>query len=197
MAQLKCDYPCRLDLFAKVIVAKNIQRDEQIVYDLDASGKKIPKAFCITPPEECGGPTNPILCVEDIKVRNLTTSEKFICNTKVEVTITGDLVMILRTDNNGQDCLFIDVEEFTFTKTIKLSEFTPPLTAQEFIDEVDQSEVVVKNIRFDFDVDGPCYDSYGVQVGTIVKISVFADIIDKLGKFQDVVVFGELDPEDC
>ncbi|MDH7578312.1 MAG: hypothetical protein QHH75_10965 [Bacillota bacterium] len=71
MAQLRCEYPCRLDLWAKVIKAKNIQRDEQIVYDL-VNGQKTPKQLCIAPPEECGGPVTPIVCVEDIKVRNLS-----------------------------------------------------------------------------------------------------------------------------
>lgn len=197
MAQLKCEYPCRLDLWAKVIKAKNIQRDEQIVFDL-VNGQKVPKQLCIAPPEECGGPVTPIVCVEDIKVRNLSTSETFICNNKVEVKIEGDLVMILRTEfPPGEECFFIHVEPFAFQKTIKLQEFSPPLTPQEFLQEVDQSEVVVKNIRFDWDINGPCYDPYGNVIGTIISLSVFADIIDKLAKWQDVVVFGELDPEDC
>jgi hypothetical protein len=196
LAQLKCEYPCRLDLFAQVVKAKNIQRSEQIVYDLDSKGNKIPKLFCIAPPADLGGAANKIVCVEDIRIRNLCSTEEFICNNKVQVTLKGRLVMVLRVVVDNNDELFVRTEDLTFTKIIKLSEFVPPLSPHEFLEEVDQSAVIVKNIRVDWDIDDFCTVD-GTITGTQILISVYADIIDKLGKWQDVVVYGELDPEDC
>lgn len=190
---LQCDYPCQLDLWVKVIKAKNIQKDEQIVFDLDAEGNKIPRQLCIVPSGDCS-PTDLIACVEDIKIRDFVYDQEFICNSKVRVIIDFLMVMIIRTQSG---CYFIHTEPVHYEKTIPFTEFTPPFTQEEFEQDIDQSIVLIRNVRWIADVDGPCLDPYGQPTeGTIIYLSVFADIIDKLGKMKDVIVYGELDPLD-
>lgn len=90
---------------------------------------------------------------------------------------------------------------FRFTKTIPLTEFDERIPASAFDDPTLQSHVLVKNIRFEVDVDGECpgtgankcCNCVGGTNATIVDISVFADIIDKIGIDQDIWVNGEAD----
>ena len=79
--------------------------------------------------------------------------------------------------------------------------------------EVDQSELILCNWDFDYDIKGTCEDEHSpchhhrvfdgdLSVekvpsvrGTCIEVKVLVDIIDKLGKMHDIIVFGELDPE--
>lgn len=187
------DPQCQLDLWAKVVKAKNIQLNEWVFYDLDAYGNKIPKEIVLTPPTECGGPTNPVTCIEDIKIRNLEVTNQIVCNSKVVVGISADMIIVAYT---ADECYFIQVVPFTFEKTIPRDEFVPPITADELEHEVDQSEEVIKNWRFDYDINGFARDAYGNVTGTLVKMSAYADVITKLAKWQDVLVYGVVDPID-
>lgn len=184
---LICDYPCRLDLFAEVVKAKSIQRQEQILNEV----------ICI-PEEEVGGK---ISLIDDIKVQLVSAEETFVGNHRVKVTLSFNVVLIVVVGENPGNFEIVTLEGFNFSKSIPLDEFDPPLTPQEFKDEVENSKVILKNFSFEGEILGscedpgsPCYLTTPVA-GTCISLKVYVDIIDKLTKFHDIVVFGELDPE--
>lgn len=90
---------------------------------------------------------------------------------------------------------------FRFTKNVPLTEFDDVIPPSAFDDPTLQSHILVKNIRYEVDVDGECPGSgankccncVGGTNATIVDIKVFADIIDKIGIDQDIWVNGEAD----
>lgn len=186
---LICEYPCRLDLFAKVVKSKNIQCQE-IVLD---------EVICI-PEEDVGGK---ITNIDDVKVQLLSAEEVFVGNSKVRITLAFNVVLIVVVGDAPGTFELVTLEGFTFTKNIPLDEFNPPLTPQEFKAEVEQSEIILRNWSFDVDILGACEDVGSPCVlptpiaGTCISLKVFVDIIDKLTKFHDIVVFGELDPDEC
>jgi len=185
LAQLKCEFPegCRLDLFAKVIKAKFIEKQAKI---LDT-------VFCV-PDEQVGGKVS---CVEDIKVKVIQKFEDLLCFGKVKIVVDYEVILFVIVEGEYQ---IITVSD-RFEKTIELDEFDPPLTNEEFRSEIDQSEIILKNFTFDFEIKGNCEDASNPCHlttpihGTCIGLRVFVDIIDKLGKMHDVIVFGELDPE--
>lgn len=93
---------------------------------------------------------------------------------------------------------------FRFTKNVPLRDFDADLPQEVFDDPSLESHILLKNIRFDVDVDGECSGTgankccncVGGTNATIVDISVFADIIDKIGIDQDIIVDGT-PLEDC
>lgn len=185
MAGLKCEFPegCRLDLWAKVIKAKFIQKQVKI---LDT-------VFCV-PDEQVGGK---VTCVEDIKVKVIQKFEDLLCFNKVKIFIDYEVILFVIVEGEYQIITVTD----RFEQTIELDEFDPPMTIEEFRSEVEQSEIILKNFTFDFEIKGNCEDpSNPCRLttpinGTCIGLRVFVDIIDKLGKMHDVIVFGELDPE--
>ncbi|MGI5881218.1 MAG: hypothetical protein ACOX6L_11685 [Syntrophomonadaceae bacterium] len=185
MAGLKCEFPegCKLDLWAKVIKAKYIAKQVKV---LDTT-------FCV-PDQQVGGK---ISCVEDIKVKVLQVSEDLQCFNRVRVFVDYEVILFVLVQGEYQ---IITVSD-RFDQTIELDEFDPPLTIEEFRSEVDQSEVILKNWSFDFEIKGNCEDpSNPCKLtspikGTCIGLRVYVDIIDKLGKMHDVIVYGELDPE--
>lgn len=191
MADLKCEYPegCRLDLWAKVIKAKYIEKQVKV---LDTT-------FCVSdcPPGQ-GGVGGKITNVDDIKVKVLEAYEDLNFN-KVKIHIRYEVILFVIVNGDYQ---IVTVED-TYEQTIELDEFDPPLTAEEFRNEIEQSEIILCNWNFDYEIKGycedqtiesPCFD----QHGTCLRLVVYVDIIDKLGKMHDIIVYGELDPEiDC
>lgn len=93
---------------------------------------------------------------------------------------------------------------FRFTKNVPLTDFDEEIPLSAFDDPSLMSHILIKNIRFTVDVDGECpgtganrcCNCVGGTNATIVDVSVFADIIDKIGIDQDVWVNGEADG-DC
>lgn len=81
---------------------------------------------------------------------------------------------------------------FRFIKDVPLTDFDEPIPNYVFDDPTLQSHILLKNIRTDVDVVGDTPDG----LATEVLISVFADIIDKLGVDQDIWVEGNPE-EDC
>ncbi len=187
MAELKCEFPegCRLDLFAKVIKAKFISKQVKILDTM----------FCV-PDEQVGGK---ITNVEDIKVKIIQTFEDLAFN-KVKIFIDYEVILFVLVDGEYQIITVTD----RFDQTLELDEFDPPLTIEEFRTEIEQSEIILKNFSFDFEIRGNCEDpsnpcNLTTPIrGTCIGLKVFVDIIVKLGKMHDIIVFGELDPEvDC
>lgn len=185
---LICDYPCKLDLWAKVIKSKSISRQQEVLDEY----------VCI-PDADVGGK---ITLIDDIKVQGVMFEESFIGYTKVKVTITFNLILIVVVgEGDSATYELVTLQGFSYTKEIPLDEFDPPLTPQEFKTEIDQSETVLKNWYFDYDIIGPCEETESPCFvaagpnGTCLLLKAFVDIIVKLGKWHDVVVYGEYDPE--
>lgn len=188
MANLKCEYPdgCRLDLWAKVIKAKYIAKQVKV---LDTT-------FCV-PDDQVGGK---ISCVDDIKVKLIETQEDLQCFNKVKIWIDYEVILFVIVEDEYQ----IVTVRNKYEQTIELDEFDPPLTMEEFRTEIEQSEIVLKNWSFDYEIKGNCEDPHSPcrshhhhqhENGTCLRLRVYVDIIDKLGKMHDIVVYGELDPE--
>lgn len=187
---LKCEYPegCKLDLWAKVIKAKYVEKGAEV----------LDKYVCI-PYEEVDGYVS---LVDDFKIKVNCATETLNFN-KVKITIDFDLILVLivgTAPNNEYQIYTIPCN--IYEETIELTEFDPPLTPEEFRSEIDQSELILCNWDFDYDILGngedensPCESTCR---GTCLEVKVFVDIIDKLGKMHDIIVYGELDPEiDC
>lgn len=182
--ELKCEFPegCMLDLFANVVKAKYVERQVKV---LDA-------LFCV-PDEQVGGK---ICAVDDIKVKVLDTRENLNFN-RVKISIDFEVILFVVVDDEFQIITVTD----RFDQTIELDEFDPPLTVTEFQNEIEKSEIVLKNWSFDFEIRGNCEEPTNpAQLttpmrGTAIHLRAFVDIIDKLGKMHDVIVYGELDPE--
>lgn len=194
MRQQQCIIPeeCRLDLWAKVIIAKDVQCYEGILGSLTGT-IPVPAPVVVT-----GLETDPvveeILCLEDIKVESTGISTSFVCASQVNVVLDFTVYFWFRT-NLGYFCYQYDIEDFT--KAISVCDFVKAdgstLTPAEFRTEVDQAEVVIQNYQLAyFAVAGPPEE--GSQT---VNVVILADIITKLGKFKDVIVYGFADPTIC
>lgn len=204
---LKCEFPegCKLDLWAKVIKAKYIEK-----------GTEVLRKFVCIPFGEVDGYVS---LVDDFKIKVNCASEKLNFN-KVKITIDFDLILVLiiGTDPDTEYQIFT-IPNNIYEETISLCDFDPPLTADEFRNEIDQSELILCNWDFDYDVIGccedenspchhhphphphpPCFEDDQIERrpnirGTCLEVKVFVDIIDKLGKMHDIIVYGEMDPE--
>ncbi|MDD3364675.1 MAG: hypothetical protein PHZ03_06820 [Syntrophomonas sp.] len=197
---LKCEYPegCRLDLWAKVIKAKYIEK-----------GAKVLEITQCIPCASVGGYVS---VVDDFKIKVNSATEILNFN-KVKITINFDLILVLIVGTAPDtDYQVYTLPNNIYEETIDLCEFDPPLTSEEFRSEIDSSEVVLCNWDFDYDIKGNCEDYHSpcrhrydeedgrcpIEPGTCMELLVYVDIIDKLGKWHDVIVYGELDPEvDC
>gem|GEM_PF-284957 len=200
-----------IDIFVKVVKAKNTQLDEVIVGYVDEYGIVHGREICLDPSTCCcaEGVSGPVTCVEDVRIRNLQTSEEFICTSRVRVHLLFDVVIIYRAlctiDDTTEEVFCIEtLRGVEFTKEIMLDEFAPPLTPEEFLTEIDQSEIIVRNFRFEVDINGRCsgiiLDPTDPNMntcipsvsgpGTCVSLTVFADITDKLGRMEDVLICG-------
>lgn len=198
---LKCEYPegCKLDLWAKVIKAKYVEKGAEV----------LDRLICI-PYEEVDGYVS---LVDDFKIKVNCATETLNFN-KVKITIDFDLILVLIVGTAPDtEYQIYTIPGNIYEETIELSEFDPPLTPEEFRSEIDQSELILCNWDFDYDIKGNCEEEHSpcryrrenditercpVVVGTCLEVKVFVDIIDKLGKMHDIIVYGELDPEiDC
>ena len=188
---LKCEYPegCRLDLWAKVIKAKYIEKGAHV----------LKKTTCI-PTSEVGGYVS---LVDDFKIKVNCATEMLNFN-KVKIMINFDLVLIVVVGNPPDtEYQIFTICDNIYEDIIELNEFDPPLTLDEFRSEVDQSELLLCNWDFDYDIKGACEEECSPcrhhrcepVPGTCIEVNVYVDIIDKLGKMHDIIVYGELDPE--
>lgn len=183
---LKCEFPegCKLDLWAKVIKAKFIEKQAKILETV----------FCVPDEQVCGK----ISCIDDIKVRLIGEPyEEIQCFNKVRICFTYEVILFVIVQGEYQIVTLTD----TYERFIELDEFDPPFTPEELKAEVDQSEIILKNWSFDYDIKGDCENACNPCNlttpinGTGIGLRVYVDIIDKLGKMHDVIVYGEFDPE--
>lgn len=173
----------KFDLWAKVIIAKNIQNNESILGKFNECCIPVPATINVSVAD---GET-----VECIKNFNIvfdqdSVTEQFICASKVILTIPFTAYFWIKT-NLG----FVNTSTtFTFTKEIPVCKFIKldgnPLTACEFRDFVDQSFAVVCNYEIVFINILPKTAS----TNQTIQIILTATVIDKLGKYQDVLVCG-------
>lgn len=182
---------CKLDLWAKVIVAKNTQTDEPILGTFDEYGEPVPDMIDVTVAEN-----ETVECIDDFKIvfKQSDVTEQFVCTSKVILSIPFTGFYWVKT-NLG----FVNTSNtFTFTKTIPIGEFVKldgtPLTSCEFRDNVDQSEAVVCNYEIAYINILPKEPSATTQT---IQIILTATVIDKLGKFQDVLVYGVKEDLGC
>lgn len=190
---LKCEFPdgCRLDLWAKVIKAKYVARQVRV---LDTT-------FCV--PEQEDNPGK-IQYVDDIKVKVLEAYEDLNFN-RVKIFFRYEIVLFVIVNGTYQ---LVTVED-SYEQNIDLDEFDPPLCPDEFRLEISDSELIVCNWNFDYEIRGACEDPdpcnpcrpphcAPVVNGTCLRLVVYVDIIDKLGKMHDIIVYGEINPvPDC
>jgi hypothetical protein len=185
MAELKCEFPegCMLDLWAKVIKARFMERQVKV---LDT-------VFCV-PDEQVGGKVSN---VDDIKVKVIQIIDDLGLN-KVKISIEFEIILLVIVNHEYQLITVTD----KFDQVIELDDFDPPLTIDEFRDEIEDSEVILRNWAFDFEIKGDCEDHHHnfCQTttpvrGTAIALRVFVDILVKLGAMHDVIVYGELEPE--
>jgi hypothetical protein len=186
VAELKCEYPegCMLDLWAQVIKAKYCEKQVKV---LDT-------VFCV-PDERVGGK---IRAVEDIKVKVIKACEDLSCYNKVKIHVEFEVILFVIV---GTEYQIITVGD-SYNQVIELDEFDPPLTVEEFREEVDESEVCLRNWSFDYEILGNSEDPSNPAnlsqplTGTAIALRVYVDIIDKLGKMHNVIVYGEIEPDD-
>ena len=177
---------CKLDLWAKVIVAKNIQTSEPILGSYDEYGEPVPAELVVTDLAS----DEAVECIYDFKITfdQGSVVENFVCSSKVVLTISFVAYFWIKT-NLGYKTL---TYPFEFTKTIPVNEFIKldgtPLTSEEFKEQVDQSKCVVTNYSV-------AYINILPKVSTeqVIEIIITATVVDKLGLFRDVIVYGYLE----
>lgn len=202
MADLKCEYPegCRLDLWAKVIKAKYIEKQVKVMETYEC----IP----VYPCEDRGGGCY-VNMIDDFKVK-VVRAEEILNFNKVRILIEFDVTLFVILEDGSYQVY--NMPGNIYEQTIELNQFDPPLSVEEFRNEVDDSDIILCNWTFDYEIKGACEDFESPcrplmnevdgcpppRRGTCVYLVVYVDIIDKLGKMHDVIVYGELDPEvDC
>lgn len=178
MGDLKCEYPegCKLDLWIKVVKAKYV--DELLILD---------DTFCILE-SEVGGE---ITSIEDIRIRVLNTSYSFNFSS-ISICIEYKIVMVVLVEDEEQIVTITN----TYEQTIKLDQFDPPLTIDEFRSEVDQAEIILNNWIPDWDIEGDCEDPcdpccFSPVPGTLIRIKLLVCLIVKLAKMHDIIVYVE------
>lgn len=174
---------CKLDLWAKVIIAKSIMYDEPILGSFDEYGEPVPAEIVVTGLEE----DETVECIYDFKITfdQKEVIENFVCSSKVILTIPFTGYFWIKT-NLGYKCVTMSWE---YTTTIPVSDFIKldgtPLTSEEFKENVDQSKAVVQDYTI-------CYINILPKVGDeqIIEIIICATVVDKLGQYKDVIVYG-------
>lgn len=181
---LKCEFPegCKLDLWVKVVKAKYIK--EALILD---------DRFFIMESEVGGKITG----IEDIRIKVLNTSYTFNFDS-VTIYIVYKLVILVMVCDEEQVVTITN----TYEQKIKFCEFDPPLTIDEFRAEVDQAEIILEHWLPEWDILRDCVDLSDVSFfspvpGTLIKIRLVVFLVIKLGKMHDIIVYGELDPDDC
>lgn len=185
MPETKCEYPCSLDLWAEVVKAKYIALGVT-VFD---------STFCI-PYSEVGGLIEDI---EYIQARTITAEETFLIN-KVSLHIVFEVILLVIVNNEPQ-VITINSE---YNQDVPLSDFNPPINPNDLREEISDSRIIIKNWCFDWSILGrcddptsPCFQTLTTPItGTCLSLRVLVDIIDKLVKPHDVIVYAEYDPDD-
>jgi len=190
---MACNIPeeCKLDLWAKVIIAKNVRTNEPILGSFDEYGEPVPAELTVSDLAE----NETVECIDDFKIvyTQDEVTENFICSNKVILSVPATGYFWIKT-NLGFKTLTIT---FTYTVTILVSDFIKPdgtpLTSQEFKTKVDQSKAVLCNYELAYLNVLPKTE----PTEQVIQVIVTATVIDKLGKYQDVIVYGYIEDLGC
>ena len=159
-----------------------------------------------------------VKCITEVKICEWSTCQEIICNHKARLRITFKVflcvkyedntygVVVLPDDNGIKFCfqenfpitigkgetLAINNGYFVWSKDVPFTEFDRPLPPTIFDDPTLSSHLIVRAIRPEFDVLTDCFcESEGELIpGTQVLLALFADLLDKLGVEQDVLIQG-------
>jgi len=168
-----CEYPCRLDLWAEVVKAKNIQREDVLLNEVRAVINY-----------------GNVISVEEARVQVTSVVTTIIASSKVRVALTYNLILTILYEVAGVPTYqLVTLGPYSYSKDITVNEFDPPLTSQQLRDEVENVRVIVRNWVVIPEVVSTSEQS------TTLAITAYADIITKLTKCHDVIVYGEYDPE--
>lgn len=177
MANLKCEYPCMLNVESNVIVARHIER-ETLILDTNF----------VVPESQVGGK------ITDIKHVMANVKEAKGIMNSVEISVDYQIIMTVAVGNMFHVVTIEDI----FNELINPQDFDPPLTQQELRSLVQDVEVQAANWRFAYDIVGnsedpsnPCNLTSPV-VGTCIRLQVNSDISVVLDRMDDIVVFGEI-----
>jgi hypothetical protein len=184
VSNLVCEYPdgCRLDLWSDVVKAKYIARHKAI---LDTT-------FCV-PEEAIGGK---ITEIEYIQVKILSKQAEFLVG-RVKVKVDYQIILLVTVADEYQ---VVTINE-TYEETIEFGAFTPAISVEQAREEIANIPVIFKNPQVDCEILGACEDPLSPCrqqphiAGTCLHAAVWIDLIIKLAKSHDVIVYGELDPE--
>lgn len=187
-----CNIPeeCKLNLCAKVIIAKNKKDNETILGKFDEYGEPVPSIVTVTDLTE----DESVVCLNDYKVtfNKESVTENLFNSTKVTLSIPFTIYFWIKT-TKGFKTVSVD---HTYIKNIPVNEFIKldglSLTTSEFKENVDQSNVVVSNYELNYVNILP-----KVKTSQIIQVVITATIIDKLGKFRDIIVYGAIDDTAC
>lgn len=182
----RCCIPdkCKLDLWAKVIIAKCIQHDEPIMGSFDEYGEPVPAQMVVTELAQ----DETVECLYDFKITfdQKEVTENFVCSSKVILTIPFTGYFWIKT-NLGYKTL---TKKWEFTETIPVGDFIKldgtPLTSEEFKQDVDQSKAVVLNHTCEYINILPKVE----DCEQTIELIMCATCVDKLGQFKDVIVYG-------
>lgn len=172
----------KLELYTKVIAAKNIQTDEPILGAFDEYGEPIPAGLTVIGLRRY----ETIESISGYKIvfNQSSVIENFLNN---NVIVTIPFVAYIRVKTNYRYRVL--TVPFVFKRTIPIYEFLKPdgtpLTVEEFEKQVDQSIVVVENYSM-------AYIDILPKVGYRQRIELVltATVIDNLGKDGNVIVYG-------
>lgn len=184
---------------------------------ISSCSRKAPLSLCIYKKAAdctCYG----VKCITEVKICEWSTCQEIICNHKARLRIIFKVFLCVKYEDNtygvvvlpdDEGCKFCFQETFpivigtgetltinngyfVWSKDVLFTDFDKPLPPTVFDDPTLSSHLIVRAIRPEFDVLTDCLcECEGKHIpGTKVQLALFADILDKLGVEQDILVQG-------
>lgn len=185
-----CNIPeeCKLNLYTKVIIAKNKQDNEAILGKFDEYGEPLPESVTVT--DLCAGESVESIIDYKISFNQESVTENFLNTSKVILSIPFTIYFWVKTTMGFKTISTNPI----YVKKIPVNEFVKlngePLTSSEFKENVEQSNVIVCNYELIYANVLP-----KVSASQIIQVIITATIIDKLGKCRDVIVYGIIEDD--
>lgn len=160
-----------------------------------------------------------VKCLKEVKVCNWDTSEKIICNHKARLKVRFKIFVCAQYEDDSygvtmlpedagvnfcfttlfpatigyNESLSVVDDYFVWEKDIPFTDFNEPIPPCVFDDPTLQTHLIVKGIRPEYDVRNDCQcPGPGATLiqGTQVLLSIYAELLDKLGVEQDILITG-------
>lgn len=159
-----------------------------------------------------------VKCITEVKICEWSTCQEIICNHKARLRITFKVFLCVKYEDNTYGVIVLPDDQgikfcfqqtfpivigigetlninngyFVWSKDVPFAEFDKPLPPTVFDDPTLSSHLIIRAIRPESDVltDCFCQGETALIPGTQVSLALFADILDKLGIEQDVLVQG-------